>query len=280
MRYRHLLQIVILLSAVTLTAQQRRISRVVHEQAESKVLYNVDKSSETVEITNVAFEVVGPGIPGRPLAERLVLRKTTQIKQVLGTAGTEATTTVAAWPLGANFTQKPVYSITVYGSDPKTLNNEVLIMSRGQEDVEWWSIYRLGTGEHLFDTDVPLVQFSTRHDEPILRYVGIEVPPDDTLDTRLKAPNVVGVLTYASSDKVIREALLTADSAQDARLLRSFADSTHTVEFTNGRIVLSISRNYPARASTVSIAVPVDGDDLDLTRSQLPTGIRVTTWQR
>jgi hypothetical protein len=279
MRYRHL-QIVILLSAVTLTAQQRRPLGAVHEQAASKLLYSVDKSSETVEITNVAFEVVGPGIPGRPMDERLVLRKTTQTKQVLGEVGMEATTTIAAWPLGADFMQKPVYSITVYGTDPKTLNNEVLVMSRGLEEVEWWSIYKLGTGEHLFDTDAPLVQFSTRHDERVLRYVGIEVPPDDTVDTRLKAPNVVGVLTYASSEGVIREALVTADSPQNARLLRSFADSTHTLEFANGRIVLAISRNYPARASTVSIAVPVDGDDLDLSRSQLPAGIHATAWTR
>ena len=279
MRYRHL-QIVILLSAATLTAQQRRPVRAIHEQAASKMLYSVDKSSETVEITNVAFEVVGPGIPGRPMAERLVLRKTTETKQVFGAIGKEATTTIAAWPLGADFTQKPVYSISVYGTDPKTLNNEILVMSRGFGDGEWWSIYKLGTGEHLFDTDAPLVQFSTKRDEQVVRYAGIEVPPDDTVDTRLTAPNVIGVLTYASSDKVIREALITSDSPQNAALLRSFTDSTHTVDFTNGRIVLSISRNDRARPSTVSIVVPVDGDDLNLTRSQLPSGIHATAWQR
>jgi hypothetical protein len=279
MRYRHL-QIVILLSAATLTAQQRRPVRAIHEQAASKMLYSVDKSSETVEITNVAFEVVGPGIPGRPMAERLVLRKTTEMKQVFGAIGREATTTIAAWPLGSDFTQKPVYSINVYGTDPKTLNNEILVMSRGFGDGEWWSIYKLGTGEHLFDTDAPLLQFSTKRDEQVVRYAGIEVPPDDTVDTRLTAPNVVGVLTYASSDKVIREALITADSPQNAALLRSFTDSTHTVDFTNGRLVLSISRNDRTRPSTVSIAVPVDGDDLNLTRGQLPAGIHATAWQR
>ena len=279
MRYRHL-QIVILLSAGTLTAQQQRPLRAVHDQAPSKVLYSVDKSSETVDITNVAFEVVGPGIPGRPTDERLVLRKTTQTKQVLGEVGIEATTTIAAWPLGGDFMEKPVYSITLYGTDPRTLNSEVLVVSRGLEEVEWWSIYKLGTGEHLFDTDVPLVQFSAKRDERDLRYLGIEVPPDDTVDTRLRAPNVVGVLTYASSGGVIREALLTSDSAQNARLLRSFADSTRTLEFVNGRIVLSISRNYPARASTVSIVVPIAGDDLELTRAQLPAGIHAAAWKR
>ena len=82
MRHRYL-QIVILLSAGTLTAQQQRPLRAVHDQAPSKLLYSVDKSSETVDITNVAFEVIGPGIPGRPVDERLALRKTTQTKQVL-----------------------------------------------------------------------------------------------------------------------------------------------------------------------------------------------------
>src|SRR5262249_50793486 len=154
-------------SAATLTAQQRRPLRAIHEQAASKMLYNVDKSSESLEITNVAFEVVGPGIPGRPLAERLVLRKTTLIKQVLGNLGVQATTTIAAWPLGVDFTQKPVYSIDVYGADAKSLNSEVMIVSRGLGDVEWWSVYKLGTGEHLFDTDAPLVQFSAKQDENV-----------------------------------------------------------------------------------------------------------------
>jgi hypothetical protein len=279
MRYRYL-QIVILLSAGTLTAQQQRPLRAVHDQAPSKLLYSVDKSSETVDITNVAFEVIGPGIPGRPVDERLALRKTTQTKQVLDEVGIEATTTIAAWPLGSDFTEKPVYSITVYGTDPRTFNSEVLVVSRGLEEVEWWSVYKLGTGEHLFDTDVPLVQFSAKRDERDLRYLGIEVPPDDTVDTRLRAPNVVAVLTYASSGGVIREALLTSDSAQNARLLRSFADSTRTLEFVNGRIVLSISRNYPSRPSTVSIVVPVAGDDMDLAKAQLPPGIHAAAWKR
>jgi hypothetical protein len=91
---------------------------------------------------------------------------------------------------------------------------------------------------------------------------------------------VIGVLTYASSERVIREVLLTADAPQNARLLRSFADSTRTVEFANGRIVLSISRNYPARASTVSIVMPVAADDLDLARTQLPAGIHAAAWKR
>lgn len=279
MKYRHL-HLIILLSAVTLTAQQRRPERKVREQATSNLTYSVNSSSETVEITNTAFEVVGPGIPGRPVDQRLVLRNTTQTTQVLGDIGMEATTTVAAWPLGADLTQKPVYSITVNGIDPETLDSEVLVISRGLEEVEWWSIYKVGSGEHLFDTYTPLVQFSTKRDERVLRYAGIQVAADDDTDARLRAPNVIGILTYASSERVIREVLLTADAPQNARLLRSFADSTRTVEFAGGRIVLSISRNYPARASTVSIVMPLAADDLDLARAQLPAGIHAAAWKR
>ena len=192
----------------------------------------------------------------------------------------EATTTVAAWPLGTDLTQRPAYSITVNGTDPKTLDNEVLVISRGLEEVAWWSIYKVGSGEHLFDTYTPLVQFSTKRDERVLRYAGIQVAADDDTDARLRAPNVIAVLTYASSERVIREVLLTADAPQNARLLRSFADSTRTVEFANGRIVVSISRNYPARASTVSIVMPLAADDLDLARTQLPAGIHAATWKR
>ena len=50
---------------------------------------------------------------------------------------------------------------------------------RGLEEVAWWSVYRLGTGQHLFDTYVPVVSFSISREIMELRYVGLEVPPDD-----------------------------------------------------------------------------------------------------
>ena len=40
------------------------------------------------------------------------------------------------------------------------LDGEVLQISRGLEEVEWWSIYKLANGEHLFDTYTPLLKFS------------------------------------------------------------------------------------------------------------------------
>jgi len=53
----------------------------------------------------------------------------------------------------------------------------------------------LGSGQHLFETYVPLLSFSISRETVTTRYVGFEAPGDDTNDTRLKQPNVVGVLT-------------------------------------------------------------------------------------
>jgi len=97
--------------------------------------------------------------------------------------------------------------------------------------VDWWSVCRLGTGQHLFDTYVPLVSFSISKEFVITRYIGLNVPPDDTSDTRLKQPNVFALLTYASADRVLREALLTCD---DAQLFRSYADVTRSVSMLEG----------------------------------------------
>jgi hypothetical protein len=184
------------------------------------------------------------------------------------------------WPLGVDPKEKPLYTVSVSGVDPVVMNSDLIIISRGLEEIEWWSAYRLGNGQRLFDSYTPIVQFSTTRDTQTLRYVGLEVPPDDTSDARLKAPNVVAVLTYASGDRVIREALITHDDPKAAQTLRSFADATRTVAFTGGAIRLAISQNYPSAPKTVTITVPIARDDLALAQSQLPAGLHITAWKR
>src|SRR5580692_3622238 len=182
--------------------------------------YTVKGDEKTVEITNVSYELAGAD---------LVLRKVTKSKQVIGDMGMEATTTTEAWKVGIDLKQKPLYSVTVEGTESRTVENEVFVVSRGLEEVEWWSVYRLADGTHLFDTYMPLVKFSTSRKEMILRYAGFNVPPDDSKDARLNDRHVVGVLTYASEAKVIREALLTCEDPKLAVLLRSYADETRTL---------------------------------------------------
>jgi len=92
-----------------------------------------------------------------------------------------------------------------------------------------------GDGERMFDTYVPLVVFTVSRADGTPRYAGLETPADDAADARLKDPHVVAVLTYASGEKVIREALITSDDPKQARTLRSFAYASRKLEFVEAR---------------------------------------------
>lgn len=276
--FRFLLAVAALGSAATQAA-----TKPVQAQSASSVQVSAGADGpETVEIRNATYEVTGTQVPGRPADERLLLRTSTHSKQVLGDIGMEATVMLEAWRLGDDPRQKPLYAVNATGMDGHTLDNALFVASRGLEEVEWWSVYKLGTGQRLFDTYAPLLSFSISRETVQTRYVGLEVPPDDTADARLKQPNVVAVLTYASEDKVLREVLLTCDDPRRARLLRSYADVTRTVSLAEGlrTIRLSFSENYPSPPNTVEALITVRGDDLDLAHAKLPPLIHASAWRR
>jgi hypothetical protein len=176
--------------------------------------------------------------------------------------------------------------LTVTGDEGHTIDNALFVVERGLEETEWWSVYKLGSGQHLFDTYVPLLSFSISRETVTTRYVGLEAPGDDTKDARLKQPNVVGVATYASEDRIVREALVTCDDPKQALLLRSYADTTRAVSLVEGAdqashtLKLTFSQNYPSSPHTVEVRIPVRGDDLDLAHAQLAPGMHVSLWRR
>lgn len=267
----------------------------VQAQATSTVITSIEKDgAQTVEIHNVSFEVTWPGVPGRPRDERLLLRKTIKSKTTLGDIGVDANLTLEAWRLTDDLRQKPLYAISIPATDGHTADNAIFVAARGLEEVEWWSVYKLGTGQRLFDTYVPLVSFSISRDVLTTRYAGLEVPPDDAGDARLKQPNVVAVLTYASEDRVIREALITCDDRNRAAQLRSYADETRTLSLlerptttTAGKpgepsrsLKISFSETYPSAPNTIDLVIPLAADDLDLAHAQLPAKLHVAAWHR
>ena len=108
--------------------------------------------SQTVEIQNVTYEITGTGIHGRPPNERLVLRKTIHSKEMVGDIGVDAKVTLEAWPFGTDLQQKPLYTLTQTGTDGTTLSPDLFVTDRRLEEVQWWSVHKLGSGQHLFDT--------------------------------------------------------------------------------------------------------------------------------
>jgi len=254
-----------------------------HAQASSTIDYTPTADGfGAIEIRNVSYEVV-TNVPGRPPDDRLLLRKTIRSKEVLGDIGIEANVSLEAWRLGDDLRQRSLYTLNVSGDDGTTRDNALFVVSRGLEEVEWWSVYKLGNGQHLFDTHVPQLSFSISRETVKTRYAGLNVPPDDESDARLKQPNVIGVLAYASEGHLLREALLTSDDRQQARLLRSFADVTRSLSVTEAptrNIRLTFSQNFPSPPNPVEVLIPVKGDDLDLKNAKLPPRMNVVTWRR
>ena len=239
---------------------------------------------EEVDITNVTYEVTQAFVPTKAGTDRLLLRQTCTTTAVMEEPEWGSTTVLEAWPLGASLSQKPLYTIKAAGPRGRTVDEGLFVIERGTGEVEWWSVYQLGTGQHLFDTYVPLVGFSISRETLSMRYIGFEVPPDDATDARLKQPNVVGVITYASAEGKKREALLTAVSPKTAAELRSYADSTRTLSVMEGAppkgIRIFISQNAPAPANPLSLTIPVAADNIDVEHAQLPAGLHLTRWKR
>jgi hypothetical protein len=265
-------------------AAQQTAKKPFQAQGTSGIAYRVDRDEEIVETTNVAWQVTGTDIPVRPKNERLVLRTIAKQTQVLGDIGTDATVTIEAWPMGADLHSKPLYSVTQTGLEAHTLENALLQFSRGTEEVEWWSLHQLGTGRHLFDTYVPPVNFSTSREFFISRYGALDVPPDDATDARLNEAHIVAVLVYASTEKVIREAMITDDDVNRAKELRSYADTRRTLTLRESPSLPPVLRirfvsNDKVEKETL-LEVPITRDDLDLAAAKVPAGLHVKAWKR
>lgn len=235
---------------------------------------------DTVEIRNVAYELTGTGVPGRPRDQHLVLRTTLHSKLVVGDIPEDGQITLEAWPLGTGFTQKPLYSVTLDGHEARTRETAVWLVARGEPDVEWWSVLKLGTGQHLFDSYVPPLLFSVSRETVQTRYAGLDVPHDDLKDARLKEPHVLGLIEYASEDMVIREVLITCDDLKQAVIIRGLEDTTRLVTQADRALTISFTENFPSPANTLTVRVPIANDDLDLAHAQLPKGLHLTVFRR
>jgi len=267
----------------------------VDAQSASTIHYGVNGDETVIEIKNVTYEFSWEGVPGRPANERLLLRKTETEKQVIGDMGEDAKVTLEAWPLGTDPKQKPLYTINVDGSDGRTEDGAIFVVLRGLEDTPWWSVYKLGTGQHLLDTYTPLVKFSLSQEIEELRFLGFEAPPDDTPDARLKEPHVAGVLTFASKERVVREFLITCDDPKQAAMWREYEDETRTLSVSQtpapavagkrpgepARAVhLVFTEDWPSQPNPAEIVIPVLGRDLDLAHAKLPAHTHIAAWQR
>lgn len=162
-----------------------------------------------------------------PLQAQLVLRQTQTTRQTVGEKGMEASTVLEVF--GPK--DKLIYTLKVEGVDGRVFHDELYVISRGLEDVEWWSVYRLADGKPLFDTHVPVVRAGNH-------YAGVDVPADG--DARLKNPRLIAVVAIANEAGAVRRIELLAEDAARARLLRSYWDVRRKLTVENDVLVYTV----------------------------------------
>ncbi len=258
----------LLITALPLSAQTTA-------RSESSIVHRMENGDSIVEIHNTAFELAG----------KLVLRKTVHSREIIGDKEMESEIRLAAWPLGTDLGQKPLYEVKAAGTYARIRNGEVWIVEDETDpDVPSWAVYHLGSGRRLFQTQVQPLEFGISRADGTPRYAGLEVPPDDAADIRLRAKNVVAVLSYAGGQRVIREALLTCDDSQRAALLRSYFDEERTLGISDRAGVrylwITFRGAFPDRADEQSVSIPLVKDDLDLPHGSLPAGLHLSVWSR
>jgi len=237
-------------------------------QAASSLRYGRNNNGEdTVDITNTTFELAQ--VTG---GTRLILSKTHSEHNVIDSEGNEPKITVEAWPLGVNPKEKPLYRIALDGNDAAVAGNALLVFDRTQE-APFWSVYHLDSGKPFFDTHARLLHFSITPVVQTDRYAGLEISNDDTKDARLKGRGAVGLLTYASPERIIRQAVISCDDPGRAAVLHSLADTSFELAWENHSIRVVLT---PFQKPAVVIMIPVAGDDLDVGRARIPAGLRVT----
>jgi hypothetical protein len=272
-----------LLGPEKLGAEKPGSERPFQDQSPSSIKLTVKGDEKIVEVHNVAYQYTGTRISGRPEDERLTLRTTIHESVSLGDMQEPGTVMLEAWPLGVDLKQKPLYVVKMSGTEARTLDDALWVVNLGYEVPEW-SILKLGTGQHMFDTHVELLRFSITPEIQTMRYVGVEIPPDDAKDARLKDPHVVAVVSYSSEAKVIREVLITHDNPARARELRSYFDILHSATFVPDavkKIKISFRAANPRdKMAPVDVVVPLKGDDLNPVAAQLPPGMHAAVWKR
>jgi hypothetical protein len=240
----HRLLIVLASLAWTAPAQTFRA------QSTSSASLTGSGQEKTLEIHNVKYEAT----------ERMLLRETVTSKHILGDKGQESNLTLEAWNLGTDPKLKPLYTVKVPGTGGHTVDGALFVVDRGLEEIEWWSVYRLENGQHLFDTHVPLVSLN-------MRYAGFEVPEGEQGKT-------IGWFSYGTDRRPTRQLLLTSDDPKQAAALRSYWDTARTLTAGDERPARGLRLSF--QPGNLVVTIPLTGDELDVTHAQLPKGLHLT----
>lgn len=225
----------------------------------------------TFVLTSRAHVLTGEIASPRGRRERLLLDLTTVTRETLGEKGIEGTAEISARP--ADKDSRPLFTLALPGRTA-TLDNDGFIAIDEDDCCALHRAFRnVATGDLLFETTVPTVALTLEGPGWKRRVAAFVAAMDGRDQLRAWGDKAIGVVTYAASDRVIRQVLVEAVDAETARRLRSLSDERMALAWIDRRsgapIVTVPERGAVEPAlrlqfltSGIELDIPLRNDDL------------------
>lgn len=210
-------------------------------------------------MVNVNFQTAHVLMPGDPRPRRLLLRLEVTNADVFASRPGEGRIRLDAWPLDAatDLKNPALYTIVAPGRSAIVADDSTLVVDHGSRR----SVYALSSGAWLYDADTAPAAFAAEGERR--RVVALSAVEEDM------PSRTVAVLTYATGQMTLKRVMLTADDPTRARMLRSSMTMIRPVARMDDASRRMIDLSLPAGM----VRIPVNGDDLDLAKAQVPPGL-------
>jgi hypothetical protein len=208
---------------------------------------------------NVNFQTMHVAMPAEPRPRRLLLRVEVTNADVFASRPGEGRVRLDAWALdGVEDVRKAaLYTIIAPGRAAVVSEDGTLTVEHGNRR----SVYALAGGQWLYDTDGQPASYVSEGERR--RFVALAAAEEDM------PARSIAILTLASAQAPLKRVMIVADDPTRARLLRSSVGMVRPVPRLEDATHRTIDLSLPAGL----VRVPVNGDDLDLAKAQLPTGL-------
>lgn len=238
-------------------------------RGQSTVGVTDNSGGTTLAIGNVVHELTRTIVSPRGRMEQLLLRIESSSEETLDAPGITGKVRLSARPIDGVRETMPLYEVALDGRGARLDDSGLIAVDLDDGAARSVRAYHLvATGERLFETAAGLAGTVFPGASYRWRYAAFLPITDDREELLAKQPKIIGIITYAAADRVIRQIAVEADSAERAVQLRSIWDEGHFLAWVPGEQQALSLRFLP---SGVSLLLPVKDDDLQ--SGPAPAGI-------
>ncbi len=229
-------------------------------KGESTVGISGERSGPEVSVANVQHEVTRQVVTPRGKLEQLIVTIESRYRETIGEPGIFGEVRLTARPIDGAGPTPPLYDIRLKNRGAHLDDHGFIVVELDDGSTRpIRSYHAAATGERLFETAAGLAAVALPGPYQRLRFAAFMPVLDDRQDLLAPSPRMIGVLTYASRSRVIRQVAVEAETRERAAELRSIWDEDHALAWSaEGPPVLTLRFN----PSGIRISLAVEDDDL------------------